>query len=125
MAAAGRSRLNAANERIHGFDVREKALSEFQALTNILKHAEARPADLTVDVQQDIFILRISDDGLGIVPDRRKITTSHGLSSMRHRVAALSGSWELQNPAPGGTVVVARIPLCNMLARAAELLAEA
>ena len=32
LAAAGQSRLNAANERIHSSDVREKALSEFLAL---------------------------------------------------------------------------------------------
>jgi signal transduction histidine kinase len=96
-----------------------------EALTNILKHADAQSADLTVEVQQDTFILRISDDGRGIVPERRKNTTSHGLSSMKHRIAALGGSWEMQHPAAGGTLVMARIPLGNMLLQSTELLAEA
>jgi signal transduction histidine kinase len=86
-----------------------------EALTNILKHADASSADLTVDIQDDTFVLRISDDGRGIKPGRRKNTTSHGLSAMKHRIAALGGLWEMHTPAPGGTVVTARIPLHNML----------
>jgi len=86
-----------------------------EALTNILKHAEARCADLTVDVQESTFILRISDDGKGMQPVRRKNSTSHGLASMRHRIAALGGAWEIHSPTTGGTVVTARIPLANML----------
>jgi len=86
-----------------------------EALTNILKHADARSADLTVDIQEDEFVLRISDDGNGIKPNRRRNSTSHGLSAMKHRIAALGGFWEIQTPAQGGTVVTARVPLHNML----------
>ena len=86
-----------------------------EALTNILKHADARSADLTVDIQETLFILRISDDGKGMLPNRRKNSTSHGLSSMKHRVTALGGSCEFQNQRLGGTVVTASIPLANIL----------
>jgi signal transduction histidine kinase len=86
-----------------------------EALTNILKHANASSAELTVDIQDDTFVLRISDDGIGVKPNRRKNTTSHGLSAMKHRVAALGGLWEMDSPTLGGTVVTARIPLHNML----------
>ncbi len=86
-----------------------------EALTNILKHADARSADLTVDIHEDMFILRIADDGKGMMPNRRKNSTSHGLSSMKHRVTALGGSCEFQNQRQGGTVVTARIPLANIL----------
>jgi hypothetical protein len=44
---------------------------------------------------------------------------------MKHRIAALGGLWEMQHPAPGGTIVMARIPLGNMLLPASEMLAEA
>ncbi len=86
-----------------------------EALTNILKHANAKSADLTVDIQRDTFVLRISDDGRGILPTRTQTTTSHGLSSMRHRIAALGGTWDVQAAATGGTVVTARVPLASML----------
>jgi signal transduction histidine kinase len=34
---------------------------------------------------------------------------------MRHRIAALGGTWEVRSPATGGTIVVAVIPLSRML----------
>jgi signal transduction histidine kinase len=86
-----------------------------EALTNILKHAEAKTAELTVEVDADTFILRISDDGKGIPANRLQTITSHGLASMRHRIAALGGSWDVRSPATGGTVVTAMIPLAKML----------
>jgi signal transduction histidine kinase len=86
-----------------------------EALTNILKHAEAKSADLAIEIEGDTFILRVSDDGKGIPPSRLQIATSHGLASMRHRIAALGGSWDVRSPDGGGTVVTALIPLSRML----------
>jgi signal transduction histidine kinase len=86
-----------------------------EALTNILKHAEAKSADMAIEIQHDIFVMRISDDGKGMFPTRRPTIPSHGLASMRHRIAALGGNWELSAPAAGGTTVTARIPLRSML----------
>jgi signal transduction histidine kinase len=86
-----------------------------EALTNILKHAEARSADLTIAIQGDNFVLRVTDDGKGIPSNRLQTETSHGLASMRHRIAALGGRWDLRTPDSGGTVVIAQIPLSRML----------
>jgi len=86
-----------------------------EALTNILKHAEAKSADLAIAIDGDTFVLRIADDGKGIPPNRLLNTTSHGLASMRHRIAALGGSWDVRSPGDGGTVVTALIPLPRML----------
>ena len=86
-----------------------------EALTNILKHSEAKSADLYIAIDRDTFTLRITDDGKGIPTDRLVNSTSHGLASMRHRIAGLGGTWELGSPSSGGTVVTARIPLTRML----------
>jgi signal transduction histidine kinase len=87
-----------------------------EALTNILKHAEAKSADLAIGIAADTFMLRVSDDGRGIAPARLDaITSHHGLASMRHRIAALGGTWEMTSPKTGGTVVLAVIPLARML----------
>jgi signal transduction histidine kinase len=86
-----------------------------EALTNILKHAEAKSANLAVGIEGDTFVLRVSDDGKGIPPHRLQTATSHGLASMRHRIAALGGSWEVKSPSSGGTIVTAMIPLPRML----------
>ena len=88
-----------------------------EALTNILKHAEAKSADLAIGIEREVFILRISDDGKGIPPNRLQTITSHGLASMRHRITALGGSWEVSSPGGGGTTVTAQIPLPRMLSQ--------
>ncbi len=86
-----------------------------EALTNILKHAEAHSADLAVELQSDVLILRVSDDGIGIPTHRLTTSTSHGLASMRHRIHALGGTLSLQTPPGGGTVMTARFPLSKVL----------
>lgn len=86
-----------------------------EALTNILKHAEARSAELRVEIEDDAFVLRVSDDGKGISPERLQTMASHGLASMKHRITALHGALDIHVPPVGGTVVTVRIPLSNML----------
>jgi signal transduction histidine kinase len=86
-----------------------------EALTNILKHAEAKSADLTIRIDGDALCLRVSDDGKGIPTNRLPANTSHGLSSMRHRIAALGGTWHVHTPTTGGTVIAASIPMARML----------
>jgi signal transduction histidine kinase len=86
-----------------------------EALTNILKHAEAKSADLAIEIVGNTFTLRISDDGKGIASGRLLTSTSHGLASMRHRIAGLGGVWDVSSPSSGGTVVTALIPLGRML----------
>jgi signal transduction histidine kinase len=86
-----------------------------EALTNILKHAEARSADLYIDMRADVFHMRISDDGKGIAPPRLQHGLSHGLASMRHRIAALGGTLDIRNAPGSGTVLTATVPLSRML----------
>jgi len=86
-----------------------------EALTNILKHSEAKSADLYLAIEGDFFTLRISDDGKGIPSARLATSTSHGLASMRHRIAGLDGVCDIRSPDSGGTVISARIPMGKML----------
>jgi signal transduction histidine kinase len=87
-----------------------------EALTNILKHAGATTAKLTVEIDERCFVLRVTDDGKGVTQARLQTIASHGLASMRHRIVALGGVWQLTSPPAGGTTVTATIPLDRVLA---------
>jgi signal transduction histidine kinase len=86
-----------------------------EAFTNILKHAAAKSADMTITVDHEEFVLRIADDGRGIGGERLQTATSHGLVSMKHRINALGGKLDIRASAGGGTVVTVRIPSSRIL----------
>lgn len=64
------------------------AMTLREAVTNIIRHAEAR--NCTVTLERDIsgeVVLVVEDDG----PTREPITEGNGLGGMRHRLAAAGG----------------------------------
>ena len=86
-----------------------------ESLTNILKHADAKTIDLSVATMNGYLILQISDDGKGLPAHRLKAIGSHGLASMRHRITALGGHWEIGSATGGGTLITVRIPLSQII----------
>lgn len=87
---------------------------------NILKHSAAKAVDVAIDTDGGNIVLRIADDGKGISAGRLDASGSHGLASMRHRVRALGGTFQVANPASGGTVLSVRIPAARALAPLAD-----
>jgi signal transduction histidine kinase len=92
-----------------------------EALTNILKHADAKSADLSIEINESTLVLRISDDGRGIPQSRLQTLSSHGLAAMRHRITALGGTWEVRRANPAGTMITALIPLRRVLLESAPV----
>jgi signal transduction histidine kinase len=90
-----------------------------EALTNIVKHAQARTVEIALEMQPEWLVLRIRDDGVGLPPERLRALGSHGLAAMRHRATALGGSWRAVPLRERGTEVEVRLPLSRVLARAA------
>jgi len=83
-----------------------------EALTNIVRHAQASSASLALEIAHDAVTLTIADNGRGFdVTDafvgRR---AGIGLRNMRERLEALGGKLALASQA-GHTVVTARVPL--------------
>jgi two-component sensor histidine kinase len=81
-----------------------------EALHNVLKHAEATQANISVQVRGDTLSLEIADDGRGFEPDSPR--AGHGLVNMRRRAAALKGDLQIDSgPGRGARVkLTARIP---------------
>jgi signal transduction histidine kinase len=91
-----------------------------EAFSNILKHSEAKTADISLGMDDETLLMRIADDGVGIPAGRFTAIASHGLASMRHRVGALGGRLDVRSPASGGTVLVVQIPIANAVTRISE-----
>jgi signal transduction histidine kinase len=78
-----------------------------ESLTNVVKHARATSARVSVGLAGDGLLVEVEDDGVGFDPDAQ--TSGFGLAGMRERVYLAGGSLKLQ-PSERGTLVSARFP---------------
>jgi two-component system sensor histidine kinase DesK len=76
----GQVRIDTAHESILGFALRE-------AVTNVVRHAEARTCSIRLHQNRDAYILEVQDDGRGGMENE-----GLGLRGMRERIEALGGS---------------------------------
>ena len=81
-----------------------------EAVSNVIRHAEARRVTVSVTVAARRVRLRVADDGRGFDPDAPR---GLGIASMEHRLAELGGSLRISPGRPRGTVVLASIPRCD------------
>ncbi len=81
-----------------------------EALTNVMRHAQAHTVELRLVLEDDALCLTVSDDGCGFVvaPGR---SNSFGLVGMRERVLMLGGNLSLESRLGEGTTLSVRIPL--------------
>lgn len=79
-----------------------------EAVNNAVKHAE--PSKISVEFERlnKDFIVRISDNGIGV--DIGKIKMGNGLRSMRQRAEKMSAFFEMQS-SPGGTTIILKFGL--------------
>jgi signal transduction histidine kinase len=83
-----------------------------EALTNVLRHAAARRAEVALDYGPDALVVIVSDDGRGCPSaSDQDWSAGHGLAGMRERVTILGGSLDAGPRAEGGFTVRARLPL--------------
>ena len=77
-----------------------------EALANIVKHADARRAAITVRQRNGTVHLTVEDDGAG----GASTPAGGGLAGLTDRVTALGGLLRLDSPAGRGTRLTAELP---------------
>jgi signal transduction histidine kinase len=83
-----------------------------EGLTNTIKHASARHADVRVRYDGDHVEIEVFDDGRGM--DGKAATAGgHGLVGMRERVSIYGGELEAGARAEGGYRLRARLPVAT------------
>ena len=81
-----------------------------EALTNVVKHAEAETVRITLVSRERSVVLAIEDDGRGFSEARTR-DGGFGLVGMRERVTSLNGSLEIESQRRAGTRISVEIPL--------------
>jgi signal transduction histidine kinase len=80
-----------------------------ESLTNVVRHAHAREATVTVDYRSSFVELEVTDDGRG--GNGASATPGHGIAGMRERAEAVGGRVEVGPRFSGGFRVWARLPI--------------
>lgn len=89
-------------------DVAEHLLAVLrEALSNLVRHAKASRADVTVRNENRLLTLIVTDNGVGVPAAGRR----SGLRNLEERAQRLGGSFELTAPEGGGTRLMWSVPL--------------
>jgi signal transduction histidine kinase len=78
-----------------------------EALTNVVKHAQASVVYVDLDTRHPNLELAIRDDGIGGADPRR----GYGLVGLRDRIEALGGTLQVISAAGRGTTLLIDVPL--------------
>jgi len=100
LAGTPRDRLPPAVEAAAYFVVAE-------ALTNVVKYAQASQARVSVSRSNGHAVVEVADDGVGGADPGR----GSGLRGLADRISALDGTLELRSPQGAGTLLRAEIPV--------------
>jgi len=92
------------------------------ALANVVEHAHATRADISLTYLSDEVLLDVRDDGRGFDPTRpgrpdARGDRGRGLDGIRHRAGDLGGSADVESAPGEGTTVSVRFPITAGVSR--------
>lgn len=82
-----------------------------EALTNVVRHAQADVVRISLVITQQEIVLTISDDGNGITVEALENSGSLGLIGMRERAMLICGQLSIRGTPGRGTVITVTAPL--------------
>jgi signal transduction histidine kinase len=89
-----------------------RALQE--ALSNVLRHADAHSVDIGISIITQGVLLQVSDDGrglpAGLSAERLELEGHMGLAGMRERITALGGTVRLHGQGGAGALLEVLVP---------------
>jgi PAS domain S-box-containing protein len=84
----------------------------FQAsLTNIMLHSKATSISVKLATNDEMLLLSVIDDGIGITPEQINSTKSFGITGMRERANQINGKFEIHSEVNKGTEIIVTVPL--------------
>lgn len=93
---------------------KETATSVFrilqEALTNVAMHASASVVTVSLQIVGENMVMEVQDNGKGMQEDKQKDPASTGILSIRERVLALKGEFEIRSKPGEGTALSISVP---------------
>jgi signal transduction histidine kinase len=81
-----------------------------EAITNIVRHAEATQAVVSVEQDGESILVRVTDNGRGMDLETALAQGHFGLVGMRERASLLLAPLEIHSAPGQGTTVIVRLP---------------
>ncbi|MDF2186881.1 PAS domain-containing protein [Paraflavitalea sp. CAU 1676] len=82
-----------------------------EQVNNVLKHAAATEAVISLNVGTTDIDLSVSDNGRGFEPEKVKVKKGVGLSNIASRVQLFNGSFQIQTAPEKGCTIYINVPL--------------
>lgn len=86
-----------------------------EALSNIVKHADAHTVTIRLTYEEEALSLMIQDDGKGFDPDildeYQVANNSLGIAGMQERAELLGGTFDITSAWKEGTRIIVRVPV--------------
>lgn len=93
---------------ISGEKRRNIFLSFKEALNNAMKHSQATHLQVDIQTRDNVLIIRVTDNGIGINPEQLR-RFGNGLNNMRRRMESIGGSFHIE--CNGQCVITFEAPL--------------
>jgi signal transduction histidine kinase len=84
-----------------------------EALSNVVRHAQATHVDILLERNGKWIMLMVEDDGIGFEQDKAAPREQLGILGMRERCEMLGGMLTVESAPHVGTTVVAEVPRVN------------
>ena len=81
------------------------------ALTNIMLHSKAKSVAVKLALKDEILVLKIIDDGIGITQEQINSSKSFGIIGMHERANQINGRFELHTEKGKGTEIIVTVPV--------------
>jgi len=82
-----------------------------EALTNIIRHAQVKNANINLIIGEDLTRLQVQDFGVGFdLAERHPTQIGWGIAGMRERVRSVGGEFRLTSTVGKGTIIEVEVP---------------
>jgi signal transduction histidine kinase len=81
-----------------------------ELFNNVIKHSQANKAKLTINIENDLLIIQVSDNGKGFDMEKFEIGESFGLNQVQARINKINGSIFINSKINSGTSISIKVP---------------